>query len=238
MVDASNIVSTVGSKLVERIFSGIIWLVVGVLIAGTVGFTVWWFFIYKKKFNITVKVTSERAGDRNRIIFDKAAILKDRKDKSMFFRIWGIKLDLPAPKFNVLQSTSHGDYMELYRTSENRIYFLTPSIIDKTKVIQADGKIYAIASQKNLQMNPDMDFWAARRQQENKKMFDTESMFMKLLPYIPAIMGGVVTIFILYILLDHLPGILSQLTELVREMKSIKGADVTVGLGFLGLKKW
>ena len=156
----------------------------------------------------------------------------------MFFRIWGVKLDLPAPRFNVLQSTSSGDYLELYRTSENRIYYLTPSIIDKTKIIQTDGKTYAIASQKNLQMNPDMEFWAARRMEENKKMFDTESIFMKLLPYIPAILGGMVTIFILYILLDHLPGILTQLTELVREMRSLKGADVTIGLAFLRLVKW
>ena len=68
-------------------------------------------------------------------------------------------------------------------------------------------------------------------------MFDTDSMFMKLLPYIPAILGGIVTIFVLYILLDHLPGILSELTNLVREMKSLKGADITVGLALLGWKK-
>jgi len=233
MVDPSNVVSEVGGKLVEKIFSGLLWFGVAIIFIGIIGFLGWWFLVYKKKFNITVKITSERARDRNRIIFDKAAILRDRKDRSMFFRIWGMKLDLPAPKFNVLQSTSEGDYLELYRTSENRIYYLTPSIIDKKKIIQADGKPYAIASQKNLQMNPDMDFWAARRVMENKKFFDTESMFMKLLPYLPAIMGGMITIFILYILLDHLPEILSQLTQLVREMKSLKGADVTVGLLFL-----
>jgi len=237
-IDPGDIVGTVGGKLVEKIFSGLLWFGIAIIFIGIIGFLGWWFLIYKKKFNITVKITSERAKDRNRIIFDKAAILRDRTDRSMFFRIWGMKLDLPAPKFNVLQSTSEGDYLELYRTSENRIYYLTPSIIDKKKIIQADGKVYAIASQKNLQMNPDMDFWAARRVLENKKFFDTESIFMKLLPYIAAILGGVITIFILYILLDHLPGILSQLTELVREMKSLKGADVTTGLLFMRLVKW
>ncbi len=238
MVDPSGVVSEVGGELVERIFSGLLWFGIAIILIGVVGFLIWWFIIYRRKFNIKVKITSERAGDRNKIIFDKAAILRDRKDRSMFFRIWGIKLDLPAPKFNVLQSTSEGDYLELYRTSENRIYYLTPSIIDKRKIIGADGKDYAIASQVNKQINPDMDFWAARRMSENKKMFDTESIFMKLLPYIPAILGGMITIFILYILLDHLPGILSQLTELVREMKSLKGADITVGLAFLRLKQW
>lgn len=238
MVETSDIVSKVGGELIEKIFSGILWFGLAVFLIGIVGFLGWWFLIYKKKFNILVKVTSERAGDRNRIVFDKAAILRDRKDKSMFFRIWGMKLDLPAPKFNILQSTSDGDYMELYRTSENRIYYLTPSVIDKKRIIRADGKLYAVAVQTNKQIDPEMDFWAARRIEENKKMFDTESIFMKLLPYIPAILGGMITIFILYILLDHLPGILAQLTELVREMRSLKGADVTFGLVFLRLVKW
>ena len=238
MVDPSNIVSTVGGEFVEKIFSGLLWFGVAIIFVGVIGFLGWWFLIYKKKFNILVKITSERAGDRNRIVFDKAAILKDRKDKSMYFRIWGMKLDLPAPKFNVLQSTSDGDYLELYRTSENRIYYLTPSLIDKKNIIQSDGKLHALAVQTNKQIDPDMDFWGQRRMTENKKMFDTESMFMKLLPYLPAIMGGFITIFILYILLDHLPGILTALTQLVQEMKSLKGADVTIGLAFLRLAKW
>ena len=237
MVDAGNIVSTVGGKFVEKIFSGLLWFGIIVILIGIVGFLGWWFLVYKKKFNIKVKITSERARDRNRIVFDRAAILRDRKDKSMYFRIWGMKLDLPAPRFNVLQSTSDGDYLELYRTSENRIYYLTPSVIDKKNIIKSDGKLHALAVQTNKQIDASMDFWAARRMTENKKMFDTESIFMKLLPYIPAILGGMITIFILYILLDHLPGILQQLTELVREMKSLKGADVTVGLAFLRLVK-
>jgi len=232
MVD-TGIFQEVGKGLMEKIFSGIIWMLVAFLIAGTIGGLIW-YVMYRKKFNIKVKITSERAGDRNRIIFDKAAILTDRKDKSKYFRIWGVKLDLPAPKFNVLQDTSSGDYIELYRTSQNTIYYLTPSIIDKTKIIKGDGKVYLIANQKNMQMDTDMDFWGARRLQENKKMFDTESMFMKLLPYLPAIMGGFITIFILYILLDHLPGILNTLSELVRELKSLKGAEVTTGLLLLG----
>ncbi len=240
MVDISTSgLEGVGSTIIEKIFSGIIWLTVGVLFAGIVVGLIYYFIIYKKKFNIDVKITSERAGDRDRVMFDKAAILTDRKDKSKFFRIWSAKIDLPAPKFNVLQDTNRGDYLELFRTSENTIYYLTPSIIDKTRIIKDDGKVHLIAAQKNMQMTTDMDFWAARRSQENKKMFDTESIFMKLLPYLPAIMGGFITIFVLYILLDHLPGILNTLSELVRELKSLKGAEITTSLLLLGgFKKW
>lgn len=234
----TSIVGEVGGQFIEKLFSGLLWFGIGIIIAGVLFFLIWWFLVYKKKFNIKVKVISERAEDRNRIFFDYAAILRDRKDKSKFFRLWGLKLDLPAPKFNVLQATDKGDYLELYRTSENKIYFLTPSVIDRTKVIKADGKIYSIASQTSRQIDPDMDFWGARRVQENKKLFDTDSMFMKLMPYIPAILGGIVTIFVLYILLDHLPGILSALTELVREMRSLKRADIIVGLLLLKCLKY
>jgi len=222
-------VSAIGAQFVERIFSGIIWFTIGTLMFLVLAFVMWWFIIYKKKFNIKVKINSERAGDRNQIIFDQAAILRDRKDGTKYFRLWDTKIDLPAPKFNVLQSTSKGDYIELYRTSENTIYFLTPSIIDKTKVIKADGKIYLIAAQTNRQIDPDMDFWAARRMVENKSLFDQDSLIMKLLPYLPAIMGGMITIFVLYILLDNLPQILTQLSELVKEMRSLQGASITRG---------
>ncbi len=218
-----GIMSEVSGQFVDRIFSGIIWFGVAVLLIGIIGFLIYFFLIYKKKFNIQVKVTSERANERDRIIFDKAAILVDRKDKSKFFRIWGLKLDLPAPKFNVLQATNKGDYLELYRTSEDTIYYLTPSVIDKTKVIKGDGKVYLLASQKNKQIDPDMAFWGTRRMMENKSMFDTESLLMKILPFLPQILGGMFMIFILYILLDHLPGILAQLSDLVREMRVMQG---------------
>ena len=231
-------VSEIGSQIVERVFSGMLIFGIVFILAGVIGFFIWFFLIYKKKFNIKVKVISERAWDRNRIFFDQAAILRDRKDGSKFFRLWGLKLDLPAPKFRVLQATDKGDYLELYRTSENTIYYLTPSIIDKTKIIRADGKTYLIAAQKSRQLDPDMDFWGARRIQENKRMFDKDSILMKLLPFLPAILGGMITIFILYLLLDHLPGILSALSDLVREMRSFKGADITVGFLLMRLRKW
>ncbi len=224
-----SLLGEVGSQFAARLFSGVIWFTVGLMIFLVLVFFMWWFLIYKKKFNIKVKINSERAGDRNQIIFDRAAILRDRKDGTKYFRLWSTKIDLPAPKFNVLQSTSEGDYIELYRTSENTIYFLTPSIVDKKKVIKADGKIYLIASQTNRQIDPDMDFWGARRMQENKSIFDHDSVLMKLLPYLPVIMGGMITIFVLYILLDNLPQILAQLTSLVKELQVLKGADIIIG---------
>ena len=58
----------------------------------------------------------------------------------------------------------------------------------------------------------------------------TENIIMKLLPYLGIMGGGVIMIFMLYILLDHLPGILAELRSLVTEMRSLKGASVKTGL--------
>jgi len=231
-----NMFQEVGGKFVETIFSGIIWFGLLFIAVAVVGGLMYFFLIYKKKFDITVKIISERAGDKDRIIFDKAAILKDRKSQTPYFRIWGLKLDLTAPKFNVLQTTNRGDYLELYRVSETDIYFLTPTQIDKTKILKADGKIYTIAEQSNKLIDTDISFWSTKRKSMNTKMFDTESLLMKVLPYIPHIMGGVIMIFILYMLLDHLPGILSELRELTKELRSLKGADVVYGLLLAQLK--
>jgi len=68
-------------------------------------------------------------------------------------------------------------------------------------------------------------------------MFDVDSLLMKILPYIPHIMGGVILIFILYILMDSLPGILSELSKLTKELQSLKGANNILVQSFMALLK-
>jgi len=222
----ASAINEIGSQIIQKAFSGILWFGVAFVLISVVGFIFWWFYVYQRKFNIKVKVISERANDKNVIIFDKAAILRDKKDGSSYFRLWGLKLELPSPSFNVLQTEGNRDYLELYRTSQNSIYFLTPTKIDKTKVYQHDGKTILLASQRSNRVNPDMEFWQIKRKNLNNKMFDTEKLWMKLLPFIPQIIGGVLVIFTLYILMTHLPSILSELTTLTQEMRSLKGASV------------
>ena len=128
-----NIFGEVGSKLVATIFGSILWFGIGSIIAVALIFTMWWFFIYKKKFDIEVKILSNRSDEKHKVIIDKAAILSDWKEKTPYFRVWGLKRDFPVPKYDVLQSTNKGDYVEIYRKSEEEFYFLTPSKIDNLK---------------------------------------------------------------------------------------------------------
>jgi len=230
----ASVINEVGSKFIDQAFSGILWIGIAFIVLGVMGFVMYWFLIYKRKFNIKVKVISERANDKNMIIFDQAAILKDRTNGSHYFKLWNLKFELPSPKFSVLQSAGKFDYLELYRTSEDTIYFLAPPAIDKKRVINQDGKEYLIASQISKQINPDMEFWAIKRKGMNKKMFDPEKLWMKILMFLPQLMVGVLSIFVLYILMSYLPEILSQLNDLAKTIKpSPSIADVTTGLSWI-----
>jgi len=235
---ANEMISSVTGGLADKIFGGILWFGLAIIVIGIIAFLAWWYSVYRKKFNINVKVVSQRYGDKNAIILDKAAILVDRKTNTKYFRLWGLKTDLPVPKYNVLQTTSAGDYLELFRLSEDEWYFLTPSKIDKRWIIKADGKQYPFSSQTQIQVDPEMGFWAAKRKDMNKGMFSTESLLMKLLPFIPQVIGGVITIFILYVLMDALPGVLAELRTLVAELNRMNRAEIITGLMPLLSLKW
>jgi len=227
----ASVINEVGSQFVERAFSGILWMGIAFIIIAVLGFVMYWFLIYKRKFNIKVKIISERSNDKNRIIFDQAAILKDKKDGSHYFKLWDLRLELPSPRFNVLQGAGRFNYLELYRTSENTIYFLSQPSIDKKKAVGIDGKTYLIASQSSKQINPDMEFWAIKRKGMNKKMFDPEKIWMKVLMFLPQIMVATLSIFVLYILMSYLPDVLSELSKLAETMNSNRGvAAITTGL--------
>jgi len=226
---ADNPFSAVGSELVSKALGSILWVGIAFILICAVSFTLYFFFVYRKKFDIEVKIQSNRSEDKDSIIFDKAAILKDRKTQTPYFKIWGLRREFTVPKFNVLQRTNRGDYIEMYRNGEEEFYFLTPPKVSKTKIINEDGILVAIANQEQTLVDPGMAFWAQKRKGQNKKLFSVEQWYMKLLPFIPHIIGGVLMIFVLYILMDHLPAILSQLSELVRQMNAMQRAEVITG---------
>ena len=226
---ADNPFSAVGSELVSKALGSILWVGIAFILICAVSFTLYFFFVYRKKFDIEVKIQSNRSEDKDSIIFDKAAILKDRKTQTPYFKIWGLRREFTVPKFNVLQRTNRGDYIEMYRNGEEEFYFLTPPKVSKTSIINEDGILVAIANQEQTLVDPGMAFWAQKRKGQNKKLFSVEQWYMKLLPFIPHIIGGVLMIFVLYILMDHLPAILSQLSELVRQMNAMQRAEVITG---------
>lgn len=228
MADA-NVFSEIGGQLASKIMGSILYVGIAIILIGAICFAIWYFLVYSKKFDIIVHIKSKRADDKYSVIIDKAAILKDFKTNIKFFRIWNLQKDFPAPKFNILQATNKGDLLELYREGENIFSYLTPPRIDSKHIIKSDGRIYAIATQEQLMVDPDMDFWLKNRDASRKKMFDTEGLVMKLLPYLPLLLGGMIMIFMLYILMDNLPTLMQEMQKLAQVMTNMQKAEVISG---------
>lgn len=235
----ANEVGATGSALLSKIFGSILWLGIGVIIIAVVGFILWYFGYYKRKFDIKVMIKSEREGDRYSLLEDKAAILFNNKERFYFLRLADTKIDLPAPPYMAIQRSNKGDVIELWRKSEDEFIYLTPGTINKKIVMRVDGSLINVAQIEQKQLEGDIAYWNVKRKGQNKKLFDKDSILMKMLEFAPQIIGGMILIFILWILFDKLPAILSQLSNLVSEMRTMKQADIiTYGLSLLSIKKW
>jgi len=224
----ANPVSEMGSKMLDTILSSIVFFSLGIVLVAAVVGSMYYFFIYKRKFDIEVKINSERSGEKYNIIFDKAAIMTDSTTKSKYLRIWGMKVDLPLPNFNIIQQTSRGDFIEIHREGEGKFSYCSPAVMTKGSIIGKDGKMYSVTDQETFPIDSDMDYWNVKRKQQNKKMFDTESLMMKIIPFIPVIVGSIMMVFILFVLLDKIPEVLNELTTLTEAIQDLKmGTPVT-----------
>ena len=89
MAAFDNAVGDIGGQLVDSLTSGIVSAAIGIVLIGVLIGVIYYFAVYRKKFDITVKVISEREDDPS-VYFDKGAILKDRKDGQKYFCLYWI----------------------------------------------------------------------------------------------------------------------------------------------------
>ena len=215
------------SEVAGGLFSGIVDISGTILIGALILFTVlglfFYLFFYRRKFDISVKILSERASDP-RMFFDKAAVMTDKKGNK-YLKLLKAKVELPMPPFKVLESTNRGDYIEIWRKSEDDFVYLTKPHIDKTKMIKADGKLYPIGRTSQRHIEGDM-YWMSKRKEENKKLLDPESLLMKLLSWAPQILSSVFLLLILFVFMDKLPELVNQLVELTKELRALKGSTI------------
>lgn len=227
---ASNPFGDVGSFIIDKVFSGILWFGIAAIVITALGGIFYYLYYYRRKFDILIKIRSERAQDQ-KFYFDKGAVFYDKKDKTSYLRLLDGKVDLPLPPFNIIQRTGwfrgNKDIIELLRKGERTYIYLLPAKINKEMVVRTDGKQYPISESEQMMVEGDVDYWNTLRKQKNKNLFGSDSILMKLLPWIPHIITGVFIIFILYIFMDALPGILGELKSLVTELRTLKGAEVT-----------
>lgn len=223
----SNALLEAGSNLISSVTKGGVWIILVLAAVGLVGGVMYYLFIYRRSFNILCKVISERASDP-RTFFDYASIRHDKKNNVKYFKLLGLKVELPVPPFKILESTNKGDYLEIWRKSEDEFVFLAKPRIDKEKMIRADGKVYPVSFMTQRQIEGDM-YWMTRRMEDNKKLLSQDSIWMKLLGWAPQIIGGIIVMLMLWIVLSKMPPLVDALTKLAQELNSLKGATVVTG---------
>jgi len=239
MAAGASVITDIGSKLFGNIVTGLITALLVLVVVGIAGYIIYYFSWYKKQFDTLVKVTSDRAHDPS-VFFDWAAIFKDRKTGGKYVRLLKTKVEMPVPPFFVFQKTNMGDFAEIHRTSEDTFYWLVSPKINKKKMISLKGRYYPIARAKQVQLEQDV-YRILRMKEQNKSMIDPEGVWSKILQLLPILIPAFIMLFIFWIFMDKIPGVLSQLTELVQSIKDLGTAQVAEGIIpvlFLGGKKW
>lgn len=219
---AVNVQGVTGNLFSGLVSGAAVALLVIFLVIVLGGFA-YYFVVYRRKFDIQVKVISDRATDP-KVYFDKGASVKDKKTNTSYFKLLKSKVALPMPKFNLIESTNRGDYLELYRNSDDNWFYLTRPKINKEFIFRSDGKAWPMRELKQTQIETDA-YWIIKRKEQNKKMLTTESVLMKLLEWAPQIMSGFFMLMILYVFMDKLPEILTQLRDLVSQLSTLQGVQ-------------
>ena len=202
-------------------------VIFGIVVIALLGLIFYYFFVYRRKFDILVKIRSERAGDP-RVLFDYGAIFYDKVSKSKYLKLRDLKVELEIPPFKILEHTNLGDFAQLRRKSEDEFCWLTSEKVDKQYIIKKDGKVYPAETSIQREIEGDIE-WTIRRKEMTKKLLDPDSILMKLLQMAPQILSGVFMIIIIWMFMTKLPEIFNTLKDLVAEMKSMKGGIALTG---------
>lgn len=163
---------------------------------------------YLRQFNVKVEIISIRGGGTKeepiyKIINDVGGFIVNKKDQTRFFRLRGEKVDLPSPPLESLQLDAKGrNHIKIFQKSDTEYYYMFPDKID-TKYVVREGKDIPIAQMSLKISEGDVAYWGQLRKRDNKKLFDTESIIMKLLPFLIPMLMFMLVIFLTYMITDH-----------------------------------
>lgn len=235
---------TIGN-LAGRILTGTVGVLIVLLVAGVIlGFFFW--VRDRRKYNIMVEIQSARSegvipqerqgmNDKDylsyvskalqagnyKLIYDRAALKYDKKDKSWYFRILGEKVALTVPPFNVLQQSNKGNVLKIWQKSNIEYFFLLPGKINKEFMVRADGEMYPVAEVEQYQLEGDDPAWIMERQRRNRNWFVMDSILSRLLMYLPVLIMTVIFVFLIWIVLGKLPPLIESLNTLANSLNEL-----------------
>lgn len=251
-LQVGGVVGEAAGNIIGNILTGI-WGVILALVIGGAILGTFWYVRWLKKFNIQVEIQSSRSGGvvpkeledqmsgdeyvsyvekalktgAYRLIFDKAALMRDKKDRTLYFRIKDEKVDLSVPNFDVLQPSNKGMVLKIWQKSALEYFFLLPGKINKEFIIRSDGKKTPIAEVEQYQLEGDDISWMIDRMKRNQNWLSPEHWAMKLLQYLPSIINMVLALFIVWIVLDKIPILVTKLTELASAVTEAQRGTIT-----------
>lgn len=234
-IDTSGF-GNVGKDLIGKLVSGGL-IIVGVLILCGIILGVALYIRHLRKFNIKVEIKSLRgSGTRGepiyKIVNDVGGFIDNKKDQTRWFRLRGERVDLPSPPLEALQLDSKGvNHLKIFQKSDTEYFYLLPDKIDM-KVLIRNGVEVPIAELEMKVAEGDVVYWGQLRKRDNKKMFDMESMLMKLLPYIVPMLMFMLVIFLTYMITDHwgeFASAAASLSQAAEALRDVSTASTTTG---------
>jgi len=227
---------TTASEVLEKVFTGGLLIGIFVIIASVI-IGVALYLRWMRKFNISVEIKSLRGSGSSgqpiyKIINDVGGIIENKKDKTRWFRIKGQKVDLPTPPLEAFQIDSKGrNHIKILQKSDTEFYYLLPDKIDLKNVVR-NGVLVPIAEAEMKVADGDVVYWGQIRKRDDKKLFDMESLIMKLLPYLIPMLMFMLVIFLTYMITDHwgeFSSAASALNEAAHALRDVSIAGTTQG---------
>lgn len=203
----SGTFGSIGSQIASKLVSGSLIIVLVIIFCVIIVAIAFW-LRYLSQFVYKVEIKSRRSSgmmgkEDYKIIEDKGAMIRNRKDKTTWFRLKGQMVDLPPPPLEAIQLGVKGkNYVKIFQKSDDEYYYLIPEKINMETVIK-DGREIFLGQENVKIIDGDVAFWNIQRKKVDKKLFDAESTLMKILPYIIPVLMFMLVIFMTYFITQH-----------------------------------
>lgn len=234
MADVSGIAEKGGELLTKLVSGSVIVILILILIGFILGLAL--YIRYLRQFNIRVEIQSLRGSGTHgqpiyKIVRDMGGFIRRKKDQTNWFRLRGEKVDLPSPPLEALQLDAKGNnQIKIFQKSDTEYYYLLPDKIDMTTIVRG-GKEIPIAQASAKISDGDVVYWGQLRKRDNRTLFDTETLIMKLLPYIVPMLMFMLVIFMTYLITDHWGDFASAADALQAAAEALRDATLASTTG-------